>query len=100
MAHTNCPHCRAFVPPPRSRLRGAAVLTLAYVVTFAFAFVFTCMGPLGLLLLPFFLPGAISGITCAHSYADAGEWCPRCGKVIEYTLIPRPEPPIGVAARA
>ena len=100
MAHTNCPHCRAFVPPPRSRILGIGVLAFAYTLTFAFLFVFTCAGPLGLLFLPFLMPGAVCGITCAHSYADKGEWCPACGKVIEHTLIPRPEPPIRVPLRA
>jgi hypothetical protein len=100
MAHTNCPHCRAYVPPPRSRLLAAGVLALAYTVTFAFSFIYCCMGPIGMMFLPFFLPGAIAGISCAHSYADSGEWCPACGKVIEHTLIPRPERPIGVPARA
>jgi hypothetical protein len=69
------------------------VVGLAYVVTFAFALVYACLGPLGLTLLPFFLPGAIGAITCAHSYASSGEFCPACGKLIERkaeTIVPRP----------
>lgn len=79
----NCPHCRVPLPVPRSPLLGGLVLGVAYVVTFAFLFVYACMGPLGLVLLPFFLPGAIAGITCAHVYASEGECCPACGKLIE-----------------
>jgi hypothetical protein len=93
MDHTNCSHCRAPLPAPRSRLLGGLVLGLAYVVTFAFAFGYACLGPLGLMVLPFFLPGAIGAITCAHEYASAVESCPACEKVIERkaeTIAPRP----------
>lgn len=93
MDHSNCSHCRAPLPAPRSRLLGGVVLTLAYVVSFAFAFIYACMGPLGLVFLPFFLPGAIGAITCAHAYASEGEACPACGKLIERetkSAVPRP----------
>jgi hypothetical protein len=100
MDHTNCSHCRASLPAPRPPLLGGLVLGLAYVVSFAFAFIYACMGPLGLMVLPFFLPGAIAAITCAHAYADAGESCPACGKLIEReakSMVPRPST---VVARA
>jgi hypothetical protein len=93
MDHTECSHCRAPLPAPRSRLLGGLVLGLAYVVTFAFAFGYACLGPLGLMILPFFLPGAIGAITCAHTYASSGECCPACGKLIELqpkSVVPRP----------
>jgi hypothetical protein len=72
---------------------GGLVLGLAYVVTFAFAFIYACLGPLGLMVLPFFLPGAIAAITSAHSYASASELCPACGKLVEReatSFVPRP----------
>lgn len=93
MDHTNCSHCRAPLPAPRSRLLGALVLGLAYLVLFAFGLVYACMGPLGLMFLPFFLPGAIGAITGAHAYASADESCPACGKLIELeaeSIAPRP----------
>lgn len=100
MDHTNCSHCRTALPAPRSSLLRGFVLGVAYVVSFAFAFIYACMGPLGLMVLPFFLPGAIAAITCAHAYADAGESCPGCGKPVERearSMIPRPST---VVARA
>lgn len=100
MDHTNCSHCRTALPAPRSSLLRGFVLGVAYVVSFAFAFIYACMGPLGLMVLPFFLPGAIAAITCAHAYAGADESCPGCGKLVERearSMIPRPST---VVARA
>lgn len=93
MDHAQCSHCRAPLPAPRSRLLGGLALGVAYVVSFAFAFIYACMGPVGLMVLPFFLPGTIAAITCAHTYADAGECCPACGKLVERkarSVVPRP----------
>jgi hypothetical protein len=101
MEHSNnCPHCRAFLPPRPSRLLRGSVLGLAYIVTFAFVFVYACMGPLGLMVLPFLLPGAIGGITCAHSYASTGEACPECGKLLERKPVSSAAHPIGAVAQA
>jgi hypothetical protein len=78
------------------------VLGLAYVVAAAFALGYACLGPLGLMVLPFFLPGMIAGITCAHAYASSDEWCPGCGKLIERKPARvAVQPPVsGVVARA
>jgi hypothetical protein len=100
MTHTNCTHCRAPLPAPRSALLRGSVLGLAYVVTFAFVFGYACTGPLGLMVLPFFLPGAIGAITAAHEFASVDGSCPDCGRLVE----PEPESvaatPVAAVARA
>lgn len=98
--HSHCPHCRAFLPAPRSRLLGGSVLALAYVVSMAMVFGYSLLGPIGFMILPIFLPGAIGGITAAHAYANPEDSCPKCGKFVERKPVRVVAHPIGVVARA
>ncbi len=102
MAHpTNCPHCRAILPAPRSRLLTGLALIGAYTVSFAGLFGMACLGPLNIPFLPFYLAAAIGGITAAHAYASEPFLCPACNKEIEQlSIVEQVEPAPALPARA
>jgi hypothetical protein len=84
MSHPkNCPHCRASLPAPRSRLLGYLVVIGAWITVMAMVFGAILLGPAILMVIPFLFAGGASLITIAHAWAFDDWTCDACGKLIE-----------------
>jgi hypothetical protein len=93
MSHPhNCPHCRASLPAPRSRLLGSLVVGLAWTVVMAMVFGALLIGPFIMLIIPFLFAAGVSLITVAHEWAFPDWTCAACGKLIEVPEVTTPEP--------
>lgn len=81
--HDHCPHCRATLPPPRSRLLGALLVGTAWIIAMAMVWGGVLLGPAVIAILPLLFAGGMSIITVAHSWAFADRICDACGKLVE-----------------
>jgi hypothetical protein len=77
-----CPHCRASLPAPRSRLLAGLVVGATWTVAMAMVFGGILLGPIILFVLPFLFAGGISMIVAAHAWAFEEPTCNACGKLV------------------
>ncbi len=86
MPTPTCPHCRASLPAPRSRLVGALVVGVAWILAMTMVFIGILTGPIIIVLLPMLVPSGISMITAAQTWAFEDWTCDGCGKLVELGL--------------
>lgn len=101
MSHpANCPHCRASLPAPHSRILGVLAVGLAWTIAMTMVFVGILTGPFIIFLLPALVPAGMSMISVAHGWAFAERDCQACGKLVEASSPTRVTSLRPVVARA
>lgn len=101
MSHPHyCPHCRASLPAPRSRLLGRLLVGVAWTLAMALVFGGILLGPIIIFILPFLFAGGFSMITAAHEWAFDDWTCDACGKLVEIEAAPVAAPQLATARAA
>ncbi|HLT40645.1 MAG TPA: hypothetical protein VK034_30415 [Enhygromyxa sp.] len=78
-----CPHCRARIPKPPSRLLRFAALAGAWSVILAMLIGLTLTPLLAVPTVPFVVLAGAALVSSSHHYAFGDRFCPTCERAYE-----------------